>query len=266
VRRRRIVHTGDPAGPKVAARLLIVLGLAGYAINPLGYNLGLTVLDVSWVAVLLGVNNSLQVLIWSALLLRERPTRLQLGAIAVAMVAIVGFQMPDAGPDRWALAPTSAVIASGVGYALWIVGNRSLVSRMHPLDLACPSMLAGSVPVLLIGVATEGLPSLTAAQWLLVIVLAVVNTAAAFTVWTHTQRTLTAYQSAAINNTMTVQTALLAFVFLKEPLTAGQWIATIGIMSATLVIQLTGRTPSKASPRSTDTATRSASSPTQGSQ
>jgi drug/metabolite transporter (DMT)-like permease len=96
VRRRRTVHTGKPADSKVAARLLILLGLAGYAINPLGYNIGLTVLDASWVAVLLGVNNSLQVLIWSALLLRERPTRLQLGAIAVAIVAVVGFQTPNA--------------------------------------------------------------------------------------------------------------------------------------------------------------------------
>ena len=52
--------------------------------------------------------------------------------------------------------------------------------------------------------------------WLLVAWLALVNTALAFTLWNLSLRSLTALESAAINNTMVIQIALLAWVFLDE--------------------------------------------------
>lgn len=135
-----------------------------------------------------------------------------------------------------------AVIASGTGYALWMIGNRRLMRNADPVEVACPSMLAGALPVLIIGVATEGLPPLTWPVWLLIGVLAVINTAAAFTLWTHTQAVLAACESAIINNTMTVQIAVLALVFLGDPLRARQWIAITVIAAATLAVQITGPT------------------------
>jgi hypothetical protein len=46
--------------------------------------------------------------------------------------------------------------------------------------------------------------------------LAVVNTAVAFTLWNRSLRPLSALESAGINNTMLIQIALLAWVFLGE--------------------------------------------------
>jgi drug/metabolite transporter (DMT)-like permease len=232
----------SPDAPRQRPRLrvLIALGLAGYAINPLGYTIGLTVLPASWVGVVLGVNNTLQVLIFSALLLRERPTAVQFAAILVAMLGTVGFHLPGGVPAESRLLPILAVLLSGVGYALWVVGNRSLLRGTGPLDLVWPSMLFGALPVLAVGIGIEGLPHLTAWAWSLMLALAVINTAAAFLVWTHTQRVLTTHQSAAINNTMTIQVALLAFLLLGESLTAWQW-ALVGVVAgATLIVQATG--------------------------
>ena len=68
----------------------------------------------------------------------------------------------------------------------------------------------------------------------IVIWLAVVNTAFAFTLWNHTLRTLSAVESSIINNTMLVQIALLAWAFLGEPLTerqiAGMIVAGLGTL------------------------------------
>ena len=68
--------------------------------------------------------------------------------------------------------------------------------------------------------------------------LAVVNTALAFTLWNHTQRTLSAVESSIINNTMTIQIAILAWVFLSESLTpreiGGLALAGVG----TLIVQV----------------------------
>ena len=68
-----------------------------------------------------------------------------------------------------------------------------------------------------------------------------VNTAFAFTLWNLTLRKLSAMESSLINNTMLIQIAILAWVFLGESLgvrqVAGLLLASLG----TLVVQLAGR-------------------------
>ena len=68
--------------------------------------------------------------------------------------------------------------------------------------------------------------------------LAVVNTALAFTLWNLTQRTLSAIETSIINNTMLIQIAILAWLFLGERLSVraivGLALAAIG----TLIVQL----------------------------
>lgn len=244
-RRRRTCP--DPRPPRLRLRVLAGLGLAGYAVNPLGYTIALGVMPASWVGVVLGVNNTLQVLLFSALLLRERPTSIQLAAIVVATFGTVAFHVPGGVPVHSLLLPTLAMLLSGVGYALWVVGNRSVLRRTGTLALVCPSMLAGGLPVLAVGIGIDGPPRLPVSGWSMMLVLAVINTSAAFLAWTHTQRVLATHESAAINNTMTIQVALLAFFLLNESLTVWQW-ALIGVVAgATLIVQATGaRTPHRA--------------------
>ena len=79
-------------------------------------------------------------------------------------------------------------------------------------------MAVGGAALLLAGVALEGWPRLDGVGWLIVAWLAIVNTAVAFTLWNHTLRTLTAVESSVVNNTMTIQIAVLAILFLGERL------------------------------------------------
>ena len=68
-----------------------------------------------------------------------------------------------------------------------------------------------------------------------------VNTALAFTLWNDTLRVLSAMESSIINNTMLFQIALLAWLFLGEPLT---WHVVLGMVLAalgTLLVQLRQR-------------------------
>ena len=71
--------------------------------------------------------------------------------------------------------------------------------------------------------------------------LAVINTAIAFTLWNYTLRTLSAMESSIINNTMLFQIAVLAWLFLDEPLgwreVLGMALATLG----TLLVQIRRR-------------------------
>ena len=79
---------------------------------------------------------------------------------------------------------------------------------------------------------------LSLSNWAIIVWLAVVNTAFAFTLWNRTLRTLTAMESSIINNTMLFQIAVLAWAFLGEDL---DWWKVSGMVLAaagTLVVQL----------------------------
>jgi drug/metabolite transporter (DMT)-like permease len=103
------------------------------------------------------------------------------------------------------------------------------------------SMGVGGAVLLLAGGVLQGVPGLSAAHWLIIAWLAVVNTAFAFTLWNHTLRTLPAMESSIINSTMLVQIALLAWLFLGESLTPQKWLGMLLVAAGTLVVQLISR-------------------------
>ncbi len=65
---------------------------------------------------------------------------------------------------------------------------------------------------------------------------AVVDSAFAFTLWNTTLQTLTAVESSILNSTMLPQIAILAWVFLDEPLTTRQIVGIV--LVGTLVVQI----------------------------
>jgi drug/metabolite transporter (DMT)-like permease len=86
---------------------------------------------------------------------------------------------------------------------------------------------------------TQGMPSLGWQSWLIIIWLAVVNTAFAFTLWNLTLRSLSAVESSTINNTMLIQIAFLAWIVLGETLNMkellGLALAALGVAAVQLV-------------------------------
>lgn len=68
-----------------------------------------------------------------------------------------------------------------------------------------------------------------------------VNTALAFPLWNVSLRTLSATESSVINNTMLIQIAALAWVFLGEAL-GGLGVAGMGLAAAGIsLVQIRGR-------------------------
>jgi drug/metabolite transporter (DMT)-like permease len=103
------------------------------------------------------------------------------------------------------------------------------------------SMGLGGAVLLAVGLAWQGLPALSLAQWAIVAWLATVNTAFAFTLWNHTQRTLTAMESSVINGTLIVQVPVLAWLFLGEALTLPKLLGLALAGTGALLVQLRGR-------------------------
>ena len=153
---------------------------------------------------------------------------LYFGPFQVEADAAVGFAAA-------AICVTAAALSSHLGRRL----ARDAIGQLGgATGLTATSMLIGALVLLAIGVALEGWPTLDLAGWLIVGWLAVVNTAFAFTIWNHTLRTLTAVESSVVNNTMTVQIAVLAIVFLGERLEPLQLIGLLLAAAGAAVVQI----------------------------
>jgi drug/metabolite transporter (DMT)-like permease len=108
-----------------------------------------------------------------------------------------------------------------------------------PIVITLISMGIGAVLLLGFGLTFQGLPPISARGWGTIVWLAFVNTAFAFTLWNKTLQTLTAVQSSIINNTMLIQIAVLAWIFLGEQITLGEIGGLLLVVIGTLIVQLT---------------------------
>jgi drug/metabolite transporter (DMT)-like permease len=179
-------------------------------------------------------------------LLAEYPTRRQWGGVAVFLVGVVVYFYPVMIPTeeaRGLVIGMVSVLANAVSSILgrWI--NRAV--GIPPLTVTLVSMGIGAVVLLSVGLAVEGLPSLTLVNWLVIGWLALVNTAFAFTLWNHTLRTLSAVESSLINNTMLVQITVLAWLFLGETITVQEGIGLLLALAGILVVSTARRVPAR---------------------
>jgi drug/metabolite transporter (DMT)-like permease len=224
---------------------LAALGFTLYTLTQGGQFLTLFYLDAIPFSLLLNFTTVLVALV-GAVLLREVPALRQWVGIALFLSGVLLYFYPSFLPAGQALGLVIGGITVCANAAASLLGrsvNRR--STVSPLVVTVVSMGFGGILLLGIGLAVQGLPALSRASWIVIGWLALVNTALAFTLWNITLRTLTAVESSIINNTMLVQIAVLAWLFLGEQLTAldvaGLALAAVGV----LVVQIGGSAQGK---------------------
>ena len=108
------------------------------------------------------------------------------------------------------------------------------------------SMAVGAASLLVVGLATEGLPDVPLRLAAIIAWLAVVNTAAAFTWWNVCLRGLPATEMAAINTTMAVQIPLLGWIVFGEALGWRECLGLAIVVAAVLLVVTSTTTPTTA--------------------
>jgi len=217
---------------------LIGLGLLYYTITQGSMFVTLTYLPAITFSILLN-GTAVVVAVLGIPLLRELPTRLQWLGMLVFFGGVLLFFYPLVIPAGMAfgfLLAAVHVLATSLSSIAGRGINRQ--GHIHPLTVTIVSMGVGSIVLLGIGLATEPLPQLSMSHWAIILWLAIVNTAFAFTLWNLTLRTLSAMESSVINNTMLIQVTILAWLFLGATLT---WIEIAGLVLAgagALLVQL----------------------------
>lgn len=199
-------------------------GLLFYAVTQGSQFLGLALLPAITFSLLLNFSAPLVALL-SIPLIRELPSRVQWLGIAIFLVGVGVYFYPaiaPLGPAAGLAIAALNVLATSLSAVIGRAINRH--ARLDALTVTVVSMGVGGAALLAIGLLAEPWPGLSLPEWLNIGWLALVNTAFAFTLWNHTLRRLSATQSSVINNTMLVQIALLAWLFLGERPTPLQWL------------------------------------------
>ncbi len=216
--------------------LLILLGLIFYTATQGTQFLALDHLPAITLSLLLNFT-SLVVAFMGILFISEHLTRRQWLGIGVFLAGVLIYfnPLPDS-PLLGLVIGITSMLANSAATVLGRYINRE--ARISALLVTLVSMGVGSIVLLVIGIVTQGLPTLSLQSWLIILWLAVVNTAFAFTLWNYTQRTLSAVETSIINNTMLLQIAVLAWLFLDEGISVqggiGLIIAAIGILMVQL--------------------------------
>lgn len=217
---------------------LVGLGLVFYALTQGGQFVTLRHLDAITFSLILSLTPILVAFVGGGFL-GERPSRLQWAGVALALGGGAIYFLPSIRPDWRALGFLLAGITVAANAGAALLGR--FANRRHiasPLIITTISMGVGAACLLGLGVGLQGLPPLRPSSWGIILWLAVANTALAFTLWNRTLRALSAMESSVINNTMLIQIAVLAWLFLGESLTAIQIAGLAVVAIGTLLVQL----------------------------
>ena len=216
---------------------LALLGIVYYTLTQGSQFIGLAYLPAAMVSLLLNLT-PLVVGLFGMIFLQEYPSTGQWFGIVLTVFGVAVYFLPVGLHDIQVvglLIAFGGVLTNAVSALLGRQMNR--LGNSSPLIITFVSMGIGSVLLLILGIAIQGVGTLDLQDWLLIAWLAIVNTAVAFTLWNHTLRTLSAVESSIINSLMMPQIALFAFVFLGETLKGKEIIGMILVSLGVFIVQ-----------------------------
>lgn len=219
-------------------RRLIVLGLIHYAIGQGLVFIALELLPSVTLSLILNFT-SIVVAVLGIFLLAERPTWAQFAGIGLFIVGALVYFYPAALPGEQVVGVIVAIacmLINAVGSILGRSVNRS--STLSPLIVTTVSMAIGGALLLGFALIVEGWSALSLRGWVIVVWLAIVHTAAMFTLWNRVLQVLTAVESNIINNTLLINVAVLAWIFLGEAISLQGMFGLALAVAGVLVVQL----------------------------
>jgi DME family drug/metabolite transporter len=234
----RMVTVGSkgPSIPSSVWRWLVALGVLLYGIVPAAQFIALDLVEVVTFNFVFQAGIPLVVALLAGLVLKEATSRWEWLGVAIVIAGVFMFYPAIPRGDE-ALGILLAMVAA-VG-----IGGSNLLQRLvmrgrtiSALDATVIPMTLGSVGLFIVAMIVEPLPELESMDVLLILLLGVVNTAVAFTLWHHAMRTLNALHAGIIASAQVVEVPILAFVILGEALTVGRFFGSIVVLAGILLV------------------------------
>lgn len=219
-------------------RDLMLLGAFYYTINQGAMFAALALLPAMSVSLILTFTSLVTAGI-AVCTLGEKPTWIQWAGISLNLGGAFLYFFPIDFPRHQWLGILLAFIGMLANAVSTVIGRKLNQSgKLSSLVITTFSMGIGSTVLLATGLLTENFPIFSLNDLFILVLLATVNTALAFTLWNKALQHLEAFEASVINNLVAFQIAILAWVFLGERLSG---LDIVGIMLAAggaIIVQL----------------------------
>jgi drug/metabolite transporter (DMT)-like permease len=217
---------------------LIGLGIAFYTLTQGAQFVSLSFLPSATLSLLLNFS-PIFIAFYGMASRTENTSLTQWGGILITVIGALIYFLPLSILGSHFPGLIAGLVALSANAASSIFGRyMNTQEKLNPLVVTSVSMGIGGTLMLVIGIRTQGMGALNLAQWTIIGWLAVVNTALAFTLWNKSLQTLTAVESSIVNGTMLPQIAILAWIFLDEPLGGREILGLVFVLIGTLIVQL----------------------------
>ncbi len=171
--------------------------------------------------------------------LKETPSRIEIFFILVGVIGVLIYFYPLDFVGVSILGLLIGMFSLVSNSLSSIIGRAINRARDTPaLIVTGISMSIGSLILLVLGFTTEVVAPLSLTSWILILWLAVFNTALAFTLWNRAMRDLRAIDTTLINSTMMPQIILLSILFLGEFPDAISWVGLILLAIGITAVQV----------------------------
>lgn len=212
-----------------------LIGLSAYTVGNGALFWGLKYLPATTASFLMGIS-PLLILFGGLIFLNEVPSRLQIVGLIISLVGnAVFFSSGLRSGEPLGI----AILAVGLlGFTAFGILGRGLArdKRTNTIHLTGIPLGIGGGMLLLFAVPLEGWPIFNQKVLLIILWLAIINTAAAYILYNHALKTITAFEMNVFLNLAPLGTAALAWLFLGESLTLNQLLGVaIMIIGITLV-------------------------------
>jgi len=196
--------------------LVILMGTFPYFIAQGAQFISLDYLPATTLSLLLNLT-SILVTVSAIFLIKEFPTRLQVLGVVINLAGIFIFFFPFSFKGNSSLGFLFGIICLIANTIGTLVGRKiNHQGRVNPIAVTLVAMGIGSILMMAGGLLWQGLPKLSTQSLIIILILALVNTAFTFVLWNYTLQTLTAVESSIINGTMLVFITIFSWIFLNE--------------------------------------------------
>ncbi len=226
-------------------KLVILLGLISYFIAQGAQFLSLDYLPATTLSLMLNLT-SVFVTFSAIFLIKEVPTPIQIIGLVINLAGIFIFFFPTGFSGHSPIGFIFGIICLLANGVATILGRKlNFQGRLNPIAVTIVSLGIGSTLMLGIGLLWQGLPPISTQSMVILLVLAIVNTAFTFVLWNYTLQTLSAMESSIINGMMLVFITIFSWIFLGETQSLkgviGLFLAFIGAIIVNIRIERKAR-------------------------
>ncbi len=219
---------------------LVLTGLAilTYSLNQGGLFVALSYLPNTTVSLLQNFSPVFIALLGS-MILRETVNRKQYLGMAILLTGALIFFLPLESYNMSIPGLIASLVTLMSNVFNSIFSRKILRAGKYPvMVMTGVCMGIGSVIMVITSQAWEVIPNISPLLWVILIYLAMINTALAFVMWNTSLQQLTAFEANIINNTMLVQIAILSWVFLGDIITWKMAAGMVLVMGGAVLVNL----------------------------